>query len=265
MRPTSEDTSADDTSQTPCRSTFYDRPRGRSITVTMTSPVIRPNEVPLSVPFVWRVLDVDRPTLVTGWIMPATFTVEGLGVAVTFTTRAAQNDDGTSFVAIDTVTVTPTVPTTDVALPLAGLLRAAVKASGVRGIRVPPGERWTWDVWNDPTSYRPADDTSKHHLTQDGPADCWPVHVGPLTDDEEARMNVKAITGTGRAPRTALTDDVLAQVAEVVRANPGKSYLQVARTFGISRPAARERIRKARDRGFLPPTADHYKNRKKAT
>lgn len=264
--PTSDDTCADDTSLTPCRSTFYDRPRRRSITVTMTSPVIRPNEVPMSVPFVWPAVDrVDRPTLVTGWIMPATFTVDGLGDAVNFTTRAAQNDHGTTFVVIDTVTVTPTVPTADMALPLAGLLRAAVKASGVRGIRVPPGERWTWDVWNDPTSYRPADDTSTHYLTQDGPSDCWPVHVGPLTADEEARMNVKAITGTGRAPYTALTDDVLAQVAEVVKANPGKSHLQVARTFGIGQSAARERIRKARARGFLPPTADHYKNRKKAT
>lgn len=265
MRPHSDDTSADDTSQTPCRVTFRDRSRGRSITVTMTSPVIRPNEVPLSVPFVWPVYEVDRPTLVTGLIMPATFTVDGLGVAVNFTTRAAQNDHGTTFVAIDTVTVTPTVPTTDMALPLAGLLRAAVKASSVRGIRVPPGERWTWDGRNDPTSYRPADDTSTTVMTQDGPADCWPVHVGPLTAVEEASVNVKAITGTGRAPRTALTDDVLAQVAEVVKANPGKSHRQVALTFGISQPAARERIRKARDRGYLPPTADHYKNRKKAT
>lgn len=265
MRPRSDDTSADDTSQTPCRVTFRDRRRGRSITVTMTSPVIRPNEVPLSLPFVWPVFDVDRPTLVTGWIMPATFTVDGLGVAVNFTTRAAQNDDGTTFVAIDTVTVTPTVPTTDMALPLAGLLRAAVKASGVRGIRVPPGERWTWDVWNDPTSYRPADDTSTPVMTQDGPADCWPVHVGPLTAVEEARMNVKAITGTGRAPHTALTDDRLEEVAAVYKANPGNTGRAVAMTFSISPSAARERIRKARDRGFLPPTADHYKNRKKAT
>lgn len=263
MRHSTDDTSSDDRSLTPCRVTFRDR--GRSITVTMTSPAIRPNEVPLSVPFVWPVYDVASPTLVTGWIMPAAFTVDGLGVAVNFTTRAAQNDDGTTFVAIDTVTMTPTVPMTDMALPLAGLLRAAVKASGVRGIRVPPGERWTCDVWNDPTSYRPADDTSTPVMTQDGPADCWPVHVGPLTADEEARMNVKAITGTGRAPRTALTDDVLAQVAEVVKANPGKSHRHVAQTFGISMPAARERIRKARDRGYLPPTADHYKNRKKAT
>lgn len=265
MRPHSDDTSADDTSQTPCRVTFRDRRRGRSITVTMTSPVIRPNEVPLSLPFVWPVFDVDRPTLVTGWIIPATFTVEGLASTVNFTTRAAQNGDGTTFVAIDTVTVTPTVPTTDMALPLAGLLRAAVKASGVRGIRVPPGERWTWDGRNDPTSYRPADDTSTCYLTQDGPADCWPVHVGPLTDDEEARMNVKAITGTGRAPHTALTDDRLEEVAAVYKANPGNTGHAVAMTFSISPSAARERIRKARDRGFLPPTADHYKNRKKAT
>lgn len=255
----------DDKSLTPCRSTFYDRPRGRSITVTMTSPVIRPNEVPLSLPFVWPVFDVDRPTLVTGWIMPATFTVDGLGVAVNFTTRAAQNDDGTTFVAIDTLTVTPTVPTTDMALPLAGLLRAAVKASGVRGIRVPPGERWTWDVPTVAASYRPADDTSTQVMTQDGPADCSPVHVGPLTDEDEARMNVKAITGTGRIRRTTLDDDKLAQVAEVVKANPGKSHRHVAQTFGITMRSANEWIRKARARGFLPPTADHYQNRKKAT
>lgn len=224
----------------------------------MTSPVIRPHEVPLSLPVVWPVFAVDRPTLVTGWIMPATFAVDGLSVAVNFATRIAQNDDGTTYVALDTVTVTPTVPTTDVDLPLAGLLRAAVKASGVRGIRVPPGKRWTWDVPNVAASYRPADDTSTQHIAQDGPADCQTVHVGPLTEVEEARLNVKAITGTGRIRRTALTDDVLAQVAEVVTLNPRKTHFRVAQTFGITMRTANDWIKKAKERGFLPPTADHH-------
>lgn len=260
--PTTDDVSADDVPLTPCRVTFRDR--GRSITVTMTSPVIRgPYEQPSGLPMVWPTFDVARPTLVVGWIMPATYTVDGLGVAVNFTTRAAQNDQGTTYVALDTVTVTPTVPATDVDLPLAGLLRAAIKASGVRGIRVPPGERWTFDVWNDPTTYRPADDTSTRFMTQDGPADCFTVHVGPLTAAEEARLNVKAITGTGRARRTMLTDDVLAKVADVVNANPRNAQRNVAQAFGIGMPAARDRIRKARERGFLPATADHYKNRRK--
>jgi len=254
------DSSEVDSSATRCRWTFRDR--GRTITVTMTSPHVPPNVVRLDVPIRWPVSAVDRPTLVTGWIMPATFRVDGLGVDATFSTRAATRDDGIVFVAIDTVTVSPTVPTTDLDLPLAGLLRAAVKASGVRGIRVPSGERWTWDRADDPTSYRLADDTSSHFMTQDGPSDVWPLYVGPMSAEDEARLNVKAITGTGRATRTVLTDDVLRAVADVYNANTGTGRRAVADHFTIGLSAARERIRIARERGFIDELPSTDKRRK---
>lgn len=228
----------------------------------MTSPHVPPNVVPI-VPTCWPVSDVDRPTLVTGWVQSATFRVDGLGVGATFSTRAATRDDGIVFVAIDTVTVSPTVPTTDLDLPLAGLLRAAVKASCVRGIRVPSGQWWTWDVWNDPTTYRLADDTSSPRGKQDSPSDpCFTVYVGPMTAEDEARLNVKAITGTGRATRTVLTDDVLRTVADVYNANPRATGRAVARHFGISLPTARKWVNMARERGFIDELPSTDKRRK---
>lgn len=246
----------DGRSATPCRASF--RHGGQTVTVTMTSPHVPPNVVPL-VPTCWPVFAVDRPTLVTGWIQSATFRVDGLGVAVNFTTGTAYRDDGIAFVVLESVTVVPNVPTTDVHLPLSRLLRAAVKASGVRGIRVPSGEWWTWDVWDDPTSYRLADDTSSRRGKQDSPSDpCFTVYVGPITAAEESRLNVKAITGTGRATRTTLTDDVLREVADVYYANPRRTIRAIAQHFGIANVTVTKWVKKARERGFIDalPTTD---------
>lgn len=63
-----------------------------------------------------------------------------------------------------------------------------------------------------------------------------------------------------RAGRRHVNAELLRQVAEVYRANFDKAPAEaVARTFGVKPRMAHEYVRRARERGFLPPTTQGKK------
>jgi hypothetical protein len=63
-----------------------------------------------------------------------------------------------------------------------------------------------------------------------------------------------------RSGRRHVTAELLSQVAEVYRANFDTAPAEaVARTFGVKQRMAHEYVRKARERGFLPPTTQGKK------
>lgn len=227
-----------------CQSSF--RFSNRTVTVTMTSPAIGPGRVNPAEPFdptakvprgwYWPLPDVDQPTVVHGFVFPGTFVVTGLDVDVSFTTATRVRDDhdggpiyrGDVFLAFDTVTVRPTVPPVDAAIPFRKLLEHAAIASGAVGRFDPATGRVEELAW------------------------------GPLTKRELARIDVLAVTGTGRRRRTAMTDDFLRSVADTfAAAEYGDRYAAVMVQHHGSRSAVTNWVAECRRRGFLSDVDDN--------
>ncbi len=60
--------------------------------------------------------------------------------------------------------------------------------------------------------------------------------------------------------RRRVNTELLRQVAEIYRANFDSAPTEaVARTFGVKQRMAHEYVRRARERGFLPPTTQGKK------
>ncbi len=83
----------------------------------------------------------------------------------------------------------------------------------------------------------------------------------PTIGEEQQRV-VRDLVYDMRAGRRHVNAELLRQVAEVYRANFDRAPAEaVARTFGVRQRMAHEYVRRARERGFLPPTTQ---GRKKA-
>lgn len=239
----------------------------------MKSPTVPLNTIPLDAPFWWPDrTPVDEPQVVSGFICPATFTVTGLPVPVTFGTGIvyAPGPPPTGKVTIGHLTVdTSTSVPKSLDLPLEALTRAAVRASTARGVLLPKNYKaFTWNL-SDPSTWvraeadQPLPTGMSMIVTDDLPVP-WPIHVGPISSDEEATL-VARVTGLSRPRRTAITDDVLRETADVYRSAESDPRLAVATYFHVSPSTARQRIRKARERGFLEdvPDTDGRKARRK--
>lgn len=78
-------------------------------------------------------------------------------------------------------------------------------------------------------------------------------------DSEQMRV-IRGFLHDLRAGRRHVNTELLRQVAEVYRANFDNAPAQaVARTFGVKQRMAHEYVRRARERGFLPPTTQGKK------
>lgn len=265
---------ADDVPETPCRSSF--RYRGQTVVVTMTTPSVRPNTIPMDAPYFWPTahgVTVETPTIVPGFIGAATFTVTGLAVPVEFGTGLdfrpgppATYTISISYVLVDTSTTL--APSLDI--PLAALTRAAVQASTARAVLLPKNYKALMPNSFDPTTWVATDADRPPAgvpmiTTDDFPAP-FPIHVGPLSAEEDAALLAR-LFGTGRPRRSAITDDVLRETADVYRNATSDPRLAVATYFQVSPSTARERIRKARERGLLEdiPDTDGRKARRKGS
>jgi hypothetical protein len=81
----------------------------------------------------------------------------------------------------------------------------------------------------------------------------------PGIDDEQSRI-IRGLLHDLRAGRRHVNAELLQQVAAVYRANFNKAPAEaVARTFGVKQRMAHEYVRRARERGFLPPTTQGKK------
>ena len=93
-------------------------------------------------------------------------------------------------------------------------------------------------------------------------SDVWRDKPGiaiPAIDDDQHRI-VRDLVYDLRAGRRHVNSQLLRQVAEVYRANFDKAPAEaVARTFGVKPRMAHEYVRRARERGFLPPTTQGKK------
>jgi hypothetical protein len=92
--------------------------------------------------------------------------------------------------------------------------------------------------------------------------DVWSDKHGigiPTIGDEQIRI-IRNLVDDLRAGRRHINAELLRQVAEVYRANIDKAPAEaVARTFGVKQRMAHEYVRRARERGFLPPTTQGKK------
>lgn len=280
----------------------------------MTTPFVPPNTIPMDAPYWWPdTKPVDKPTVVPGLIVPATFTVTGLPVPVVFGTRITYQpgppptylfpfpnriDPETAFIrrqptleergysrpfggaiaisgsplfgfAISQLTVdtSTTVPKT-LDLPLEALTRAAFRASTARTVLMPKNYKALIPNPFDPSTWIPTDldrpPAGVNMIVSDNQPTRWPNHVGPLSAAEEASLLAR-VAGIGRPRRNSITDDVLREVADVFRSAESDPRLAVAAHFQVSPSTARQRIRKARERGFLEdvPDTDGRKARRK--
>jgi hypothetical protein len=240
--------------------------RGRSLTVTMTSPRVddqRPTPgVPMNRPgILWRVGKPapSKPTRVVGCYVepdgaPATFSVGGLSVDVTFT--LTQTDDGFGIGQLVMVGHDgQQLEQDDVdRLPLASLAKWALRAAGVHGTYFPGG-------------YDGAYVDTVNNVTIDSmrvvvPINEWAIHenlVRPLDDDEVVRLDVQGMTSKRRV--NAPTDDELRQVVETWQADGERG---VADRFHVSIRTARRWVNRARSMGFLEqlPDTDKRKGRR---
>ncbi len=79
-------------------------------------------------------------------------------------------------------------------------------------------------------------------------------------DDEEQNRRIRNFLQDLQLGRRRVTTELLAQVAEVYRANFDSAPTEaVARTFGVKQRMAHEYVHRARERGFLPPTTQGKK------
>ena len=92
--------------------------------------------------------------------------------------------------------------------------------------------------------------------------DVWrdkPGMAMPTIGTEQERK-IRGLLYDLRAGRRHVNAELLRQVAEVYRANFDKAPAEaVARTFGVKPRMAHEYVRRARERGFLPPTTQGKK------
>lgn len=95
--------------------------------------------------------------------------------------------------------------------------------------------------------------------------DTWRDKPGTLLnnfpgDDEDQTRRIRGFLQDLRAGRRRVSAELLRQVAEVYRANFDAAPTEaVARTFGVKQRMAHEYVRRARERGFLPPTTQGKK------
>lgn len=93
--------------------------------------------------------------------------------------------------------------------------------------------------------------------------DVWRDKPGTLhtrIDSEQQERVIRGVLYDLRAGRRHVNAELLRQVAEVYRANFDKAPAEaVARTFGVKPRMAHEYVRRARERGFLPPTTQGKK------
>ena len=83
------------------------------------------------------------------------------------------------------------------------------------------------------------------------------IHTEIDTAQERA---IRGLLHDLRAGRRHVNAELLRQVAEVYRAKFDKAPADaVARTFGVKPRMAHEYVRRARERGFLPPTTQGKK------
>lgn len=240
--------------------------RGRSLTVTMTSPQISDKRPARGMPsnrpgILWWVGSPapSKPTRVVGAYVepdgsPATFSVGGLTVDVTFT--LTQTDDGFGIGKLEVVAQDGhQVEQDDVdRLPLASLVKWALRAAGVHGTYFPGG-------------YDGAYVDAVNKVTIDSvrlvvPADEWVIHenqVRPLDDNEAVLLDVQGMTSKRRA--NAPTDDELRQVVATWLTDGERG---VTDRFHVHVRTARRWVARARSRGLLEqlPDTDKRKGRR---
>jgi hypothetical protein len=79
-------------------------------------------------------------------------------------------------------------------------------------------------------------------------------------DDEAHSRRIEGFLHDLQVGRRHVNTEVLRQVAQVYRANFDRAPTEaVARTFGVKQRMAHEYVRRARERGFLPPTTQGKK------
>ncbi|WP_181025290.1 hypothetical protein [Mycobacterium kansasii] len=85
------------------------------------------------------------------------------------------------------------------------------------------------------------------------------AQLGEIDESEQWRA-IRGFLHDLRAGRRHVNAELLRQVAEVYRANIDKAPAEaVGRTFGVKQRMAHEYVRRARERGFLPPTTQGKK------
>ncbi|MGH3556635.1 hypothetical protein [Mycobacterium sp.] len=90
---------------------------------------------------------------------------------------------------------------------------------------------------------------------RDTPGMAIPTEIGT----EQERV-IRGFLHDLRTGRRHVNAELLRQVAQVYRANFDKAPAEaVARTFGVKQRMAHEYVRRARERGFLPPTTQGKK------
>jgi hypothetical protein len=95
--------------------------------------------------------------------------------------------------------------------------------------------------------------------------DAWREGFGTLLNnfpgnDEDQTRRIRGFLQDLRSGRRRINTELLRQVAEVYRANFDSAPTEaVARTFGVKQRMAHEYVRRARERGFLPPTTQGKK------
>lgn len=202
---------------------------------------------------------ITKPTYGVGVIAEATFSVDGLGVDIEFTTgwkydaRYPKRNDGVSStrdIVITSLTVrSDTAVTKEIldAIPAGKLLAAATHAAGVRAVHYPIG-------YDGPSVVHPAFNVAKSDQSQ------WEL-VGHIGDSGRSGL-IKELTGqTEPFDR----DAQLRRVASIVeRSRPNQQTKDVAAALNVGERHARRLIGNARDAGYLPPLDPNDKRTRKA-
>lgn len=241
-----------------CSSTFrYD---GRQVTITMTDPWVSPEgnafPVPMAASVLWRSVEPDGmlPVATDGVIVPATYRVEGLAYELTVTTKGGKFDDAPEYhgVMLDTVSVhygnDHEQPDT-FRLPTKQLRYHAVRAATVRGLWLPPGTQWHDATWSVSVNVDDNDTEGFHVFTG----------FGPGTAAERVRdAEIANLAGLPRKRKRRNAEQLeadLIEAAELWKSSVhGERAAVIASALCVSDRTANDYIRKARERGLIPPT-----------
>ena len=122
--------------------------RGKQITITLIEPYVHPDGRTIPIADFWNVgerdQDLKAPKDVRGWLVPATFKVEGFGFSMTFKTgyNNSKFKDVNAIIITEIVFDNAILPQQiEMVLPLERLKIYALQLSGVWGTYYPPHYR----------------------------------------------------------------------------------------------------------------------------
>lgn len=225
--------------------------RGKQVTITLIEPYVHPDGRTIPFDALWNVGERDQvlraPKDVHGWLVPATFKVEGFGFSMTFKTgyNNSKIKDANAIIITEIIFEDPVLPQQiEMVLPLERLKIYALQLSGVFGTYYPPHYR---QYFADEPNFE-AGENGTIHLTRYG--------------YRITRSSAFKLIGASGRPERDLNDRLLETVAAAYkkyRAVSGHGIIQgIANEIGngISERQVKALLEECRKPsiGLLPPT-----------